>query len=143
MWPGPRGGPHFVLHDANRWAEPRTGETITDSGDVDGDPPSSQADILRTVVVKTRKLANLEGDSRVEPRLRSKYSNPNAGHVLTRGEIVQVHGPRTLVRLDGGFEVSGDSKQGWRRAVRSFAATNREHWLRCYENLLSRILESM
>lgn len=94
-------------------------------GESSDPPPDDHAgeqltpQMVRKIRVRDSRLASLD-DPRVGQRLRSDFSDPVAGLVLTNGVDGLLHGPRPLVRIMGA-RVADDIEATDRRLARKAA----------------------
>ncbi len=130
-----RGEVYELLYEVESALEPEADpdeEAAVDHGSKnpaasdDGEsPPDDHAgesltpEMVRKIRVRDTRLASLD-DPRVEQRLRSSFSDPVAGLVLTNGVDGLIHGPRPLVRIMGA-RVSDDVGSNDRRLARKAA----------------------
>lgn len=89
----------------------------------------------RVVHVETSRLASLD-DSKVDERLRSRFSDP--GPSLTGPGFALVHGPRPLVRLRAARGEDGRRSIRLAAGARRWLEENRDTLLACYDEAFSR-----
>ena len=96
--------------------------------------------MTRKVRVRDSRLASLD-DPRVRARLSSKFSDPVAGLVLTKGIDGLLHGPRPLVRILGARaedDADADDRRRARKAAVSAIRGARVELRDCYRRAYAR-----
>lgn len=97
-------------------------------------------EMTRKIRVRDSRLASLD-DPRVKARLSSKFSDPVAGLVLTKGVDGLLHGPRPLVRIVGaraGEGADADDRRRARKAAVSAIRGARVALRDCYRRAYAR-----
>jgi hypothetical protein len=109
------------------------------SDHVPADGESADGNVREIVVRQRPRLASLD-DPGVVAHLRSDFSSPEAGLVLTRPGVELVHGPRPLVRGTSRLAGRGDrqDQQLARRAGQSLVRDARDTLRSCYEAAFTR-----
>jgi hypothetical protein len=95
---------------------------------------------VREIVVSTKRRRPSIDDPQMVAKLRSAFSDPEAGLVLTRPGVELLHGPRPLVRGTSRLAGPGDLRdhQLARKAGRSLVRDAREDLRGCYEAAFTR-----
>jgi hypothetical protein len=103
--------------------------------------PDAKGDV-RVVRVNTRKKLDVD-DPETRKLLKSAFSDPEMGSVLTGARMVEVHGPRPLVRLAAApAAVEADSADDRRRARelgRTLVRVARPELRECYADAFARL----
>jgi len=151
-----RGEVYELLYEVERALEPDEEDYAVTGSDGSTNPEASAQErepstddhggelltprLVRKVRVRDTRLASLD-DPRVEQRLRSSFSDPVAGLVLTNGVDGLIHGPRPLVRILGARvadDVAATDRRLARRAALSAVRAARVDLRDCYRRAYAR-----
>ena len=125
-----RGEVYELLYEVESALEPEDEAEPSDPSEAEAEPIDDHAGealtpaMTRKIRVRDSRLASLD-DPRVKARLSSKFSDPVAGLVLTKGIDGLLHGPRPLVRILGARAEGNADAEDRRRARKAAVAAIR------------------